>query len=379
MFNKMKKLLSILLLSACLGGCSMPGAAQETPSPTMQVVEASPTPTHTLTPEPTSTPTIAFTPTITPTVQPMIGIVKSPTNVRSRPAKAGDRIGGINYLNQVKVLGRNERANWFWIEFPESPTGKGWVVANAIELKGEIGMLAIIAIPGKDYDHPVILPPIIHTVVGQPLPLNEPPAGAVRAIVKQDLFVRVGPGTGYLTLGILSSGSVLTLTGRSEDGKWAQIDYPSGLEGRAWVASDLIEVKDDAAGLSVYNNLATPVSAASNTQQTNSTVDVTATETGQMSPTATPPLPTPSPSGPLGIVTTQINVRTGPASSYQSLGLLKPNDSVVITGRTLSGLWYQIEYATGADGHAWVAAEYIRVNGDLSQLPYFSNDGKPLK
>jgi uncharacterized protein YraI len=383
MHKKLHLFLIFLFLPGLVGGCSLPGANLATVTPTVQTVAAPPSATLTFTPESTQTPTATLPPTVMPTIQPFIGVVKTPTNVRSRPAKGGDRLGGLNYHTQIKVIGRNANALtiWYWIVFPESPTGTGWVTAKAIDLKGEVGLLPVIIFPGDDYSNPIALPPIIHTVVGQPLPLNDPPSGAVRAVVAQDLLVRVGPGVGYLILGILPRGSILTLTGRSDDKGWVQIAYPSGLDGFAWVSADLIEVKDDASNLPRYNNLATPISSNADNGQASPAPQATATvESGlSPSPTSTVPPPTPSPAGPVGTVTTQINVRTGPASSFQSLGLLNPNDVVILTGRTLNGVWYQIEYASGPDGHAWVAAEYIQVNGDVSQLPYFDNEGKPLK
>ena len=86
-----------------------------------------------------------------------------------------------------------------------------------------------------------------------------------------------------------------------------------------------------------------------------------------------------APMGMLGLVTAPLNVRTGPAQHYPSIGMLNPDDLVKLTGRALGNLWYQIEYAEGPDGRAWVASGFVNfVNGDPFDLPRFDNQGRPI-
>jgi uncharacterized protein YgiM (DUF1202 family) len=49
----------------------------------------------------------------------------------------------------------------------------------------------------------------------------------------------------------------------------------------------------------------------------------------------------------IGYVTTSLNVRTGPSTSYDRLGSLNPAEAVNITGECSNG-WFQIEY----NGHS---------------------------
>ena len=52
-------------------------------------------------------------------------------------------------------------------------------------------------------------------------------------------------------------------------------------------------------------------------------------------------------SGVSGLVIQKINVRNGPAATFESLGVLNPNDVVFITGKDPSGAWIQIGCKAG--------------------------------
>jgi uncharacterized protein YraI len=191
----------------------------------------------------------------------------------------------------------------------------------------------------------------------------------------QLLNVRIGPGLGYLSLGTLPGGTLMSMTGRLEDNSWFQIEYPSGLNGRAWVSGELVRLDVGAKKLPIYNLLATPITEAPPQPEGASATP----EAGSNNPpTETPLPPSATPSLPNGTVTAQINIRTGPASSFDSLGLLNPGDRVLITGRTLNGNWLQIEYSSGPAGRGWVAAAYITLNSDISKVPVFDNQGTPI-
>jgi uncharacterized protein YraI len=373
-----KTYIFILCLSFLLAGCNLPtnnpASATETVSPApsaTQTLPASPTPSPTI----TETPTITPTPTVMATIQPMTGILINNTNIRARPSKGGsERLGGLFYNQGVKVIGRNDRANWYWIVYAEAPSGTAWILASAVDLQGEIGLLPIVIFP-EDPDKPVAVPPLLPLSTGAALPLNPPGPEARTGVAVQLLNVRVGPGTGYLSLGTIPIGTIMSFTGRVDDNSWYQIEYPSGLEGRAWISGDLVKLEFGPKLLPIYNFLATPVTEAPPQPEEPQTTPeggtpVAATET-PIPPSATPNLPS-------GIVTAQINVRSGPASLFESLGLLDANSRVIITGKTLNGNWLQIEYASAPGGRGWVAAAYVTLNSDISKLPYFDNQGTPM-
>jgi TolB protein len=108
-------------------------------------------------------------------------------------------------------------------------------------------------------------------------------------------------------------------------------------------------------------------------------------QTGAVAPTATPPVlptatltsvPTATPFPPPTATSTQalpqavvregpLNVRTGPGTSYPGLGQLEAGTTVAITGQNEEGTWWQIDYESGAEGAAWVSAEYIQTSADV--------------
>ena len=366
------------VFSTLLAGCTLPGAS--TPTSTVTTTPGATatltlTPSETPTPLPTETPSITPTPSTMPTIQPVIGVLLNNTNIRAKPSKGGsERLGGLFYNQSVKVIGRNDRANWLWIVYPDAPGGTAWILASAIDLQGELGTLPIVIYP-EGSDTPLALPPLLPLTTGQPLPVNPPASGAQTGTALQLLNVRVGPGLGYLSLGTIPGGTVLSMTGRVEDNSWFQFEYPSGLDGRAWISGDLVKLDDGPKKLPLFNFLATPFTEVP--PQPEAPVATTDGETAAP-PTETPIPPSATPDLPNGTVTAQINVRIGPAQSYDAVGMLNPNDRVVITGQTLSGLWFQIEYASGPDGRGWVAASYIKLNSDITKVPYFDNQGIPI-
>ncbi|GAB4487519.1 MAG: hypothetical protein OHK0031_11540 [Anaerolineales bacterium] len=306
-----------------------------------------------------------------PTIEPVIGVVTAPTNVRNYPSKGiGDRLGGLLYNQRVNVIARNDRANWLYILFPESPSGAGWVTVKAIQLQGDLTRLPI-ALYASPQGAPTLYPPVLFDAPAAPLPINTPAPG-VRTLRVNDLaYVRVCPSVGCMTLATLPGGTLLTVTGQADEKTWLQFDYPSGPNGRAWIAASLVTILDGLGGAPEFDllgRLLTPTPEAPISAET------VPPPTNSPGPESSPGASA-TPSAPTGIVTAQINVRSGPASSFDSLGLLNTNETVILTGQTLNGLWYQIQYSGGV---GWAASGYIKLNSDISALPYFDNQGNPL-
>jgi uncharacterized protein YraI len=362
-------LLLLALLSACSPASTPEPITTASPIPSPLPSWTPPPPRLTFTPTLTPIPTLTVAPSPVPTLKPVSGVVRSPSNVRSGPGKGGNsRLGGVFFNQKVQVLGRNDAANWLYIVFADSPTGTGWVLGGAVTLKVDLGQLPIYIYPNGS-DKPVMLPPLLYALTGTPLPLNPPPAGAKTATVLQMINVRTGPSVGFLTLGVLRPGAVVTLTGRIKDNYWAQIDYPSGLEGRAWISTDHIKLADGYGGLPFFNLLGTPVPA-------NAVVE----SSPMPSPTrdsGTPPTPTET-IGATGHAKVDVNVRGGPAQSFPLLGTLDAKELVLLTGRNLIGNWLQIEFPSGTRSRGWVATDYIDYSGvDLNKLPFYDNQGTP--
>lgn len=88
-------------------------------------------------------------------------------------------------------------------------------------------------------------------------------------------------------------------------------------------------------------------------------------------PTVSIPTVTGSPVGPVVTVRTdidqdQINVRAGPSTNYDVVGVLIIGQVVPAHGRSAGGDWVQIEYPGVAGGIAWVYSPLVNISGNLS-------------
>ena len=375
--NRIRFFVVVILLSL-LSGCGSAGLSDMTSTPPpSDTPPPLPTSSPTNTPEPTLTftPEPTLPPTIMPTIEPMTANAKTSVTFRSEPRKGADNVGGVYGNQAVKVIARNIQATWFYVIAPDAPGGMAWVLASAFVLQGDLTTLPIATFP-EGSTTPLILPPLIHTIAGEPLPLNPAAPGAKTATVTQLAKVRVGPTLGHMEMGLLQPGTVVELTGRIEGNGWLQIAYPSGPDGRGWVLKELVKFEGEYAGLPFYNLLATPVDEGGDGSVEQPAA--TAPPSTEVTPIEAPISATPAENKPYGLTLAQINVRSGPASSFDSYGLIEVNEQVNILGQTLNGLWYQIEYPSASTGVAWVSSQYIRLMSDIRDLPYFNNDGSPL-
>jgi PKD repeat protein len=82
-----------------------------------------------------------------------------------------------------------------------------------------------------------------------------------------------------------------------------------------------------------------------------------------VSPTPAQPTPTPQPpaqGAPQATVNASgLNVRTGPGTNYDIVGVLLNGQKVEITGRNADATWYQIRFSGSPAGVGWVAAAYV--------------------
>jgi uncharacterized protein YraI len=84
-----------------------------------------------------------------------------------------------------------------------------------------------------------------------------------------------------------------------------------------------------------------------------------------------------NPNGPLAVIQQQLNVRSGPGTSFNSLGTLNPQDIVSLTGKDSNGAWLQIEYSAGPDGRGWINAAFARSQG-VENLPIVADSGQVI-
>ena len=96
----------------------------------------------------------------------------------------------------------------------------------------------------------------------------------------------------------------------------------------------------------------------------------TSTPTPSPSPTNTLTLtPTPTQASPMLDVTANTHCRTGPGSTYVSLGvLLVGEEAEVLAQSTVENYWY-IQLPDKPDQPCWLSGEYARIEGDTNLLP----------
>ena len=180
---------------------------------------------------------------------------------------------------------------------------------------------------------PATLPP---TLTATLLPPTATPAPLlIEGTLTIKVNVRSGPGTTYASLGQLGARQKVQIISRDSSSSWYQILYPSAPQGHGWVAALYVTVP---AGTQV------PLDA------------------------------TPTPAGPTGRIIQRLNVRSGPGTSFNSLGMLDPGQVVSLTGKNTTASWFQIDFPAGPGGRAWVTAQYIQTDATAS-LPVLDDYG----
>jgi len=164
----------------------------------------------------------------------------------------------------------------------------------------------------------------------------------VQGTTRTQINVRGGPGSNFPSLGLLATGQEVHIVLKDPGGGWYEILYPGGPTGTGWISADYVQVDHPEA-------IPTPP---------------------QSTTTATP-------NGVAGLVTQKLNVRSGPAASYEMLGTLSPQTSILLTGKNEAATWLQIVYPAAQGGHAWVSAAYVQVQ-DITALPVLDAYGKPV-
>lgn len=160
---------------------------------------------------------------------------------------------------------------------------------------------------------------------------GEPTISPIEGTTTTEVNVRAEPSTIGANLGVVLSFSKVQIIGKEQFGKWYQILYSGSPDGKGWVAVAYVQM-----------NAAVEIPV----------VEIESGSGYEMS----------------GLVTQGINVRSGPGTTYDSLGTLIPNDIAAITGKDTSSKWIQIKFPNSPDGIGWVALEFLQVN-NLDSVP----------
>jgi uncharacterized protein YgiM (DUF1202 family) len=283
------------------------------------------------------------------------------TNVRSGPATTFDLVGRLAAGETVTVIGRLESSDWWQIEFEVSPDGKGWVAAEVVDFVGDVSTVPVVEAPAPPPAEatPTATGGEVETPVAPEVGTDEPEAdtqsaetGATIQVPAGGVNVRRGPDLTFELLGRLEEDATVVVVAKNEAGDWWQIEYEAAEDGLGWVAAAVVDFTGNSSDVPV---------ASDNSQ---------ATETPVL--TLTPTL-TPTPAGPVGTIQVQdaINVRAEPSVDGMVLGGLFPGQTADVLAISEDGDWWQIDFPESPDQPAWVAAEFVRFEGDEARVPIF--------
>ncbi|HEU0294914.1 MAG TPA: SH3 domain-containing protein [Anaerolineales bacterium] len=176
-----------------------------------------------------------------------------------------------------------------------------------------------------------------------------PTVTPVEGITSTQLNVRAEPSTASAVLGVIPANAKVQIVGMDPGESWWQILYPDAgqaNEGKGWVTAQYV---------TTVGRPEVPVIGAAGSNLGN--------------PNAAPAA--------LAIIQQQLNVRSGPGTSFNSLGTLNPQDVVALTGKDANGAWLQIEYSTGPDGRGWINAAFAQAQG-VERLPIVTDAGQVI-
>lgn len=123
----------------------------------------------------------------------------------------------------------------------------------------------------------------------------------------------------------------------------------------------------------------TPTDTSTSTPTLLPTYTPTPPSTDTPTPAATPtPTPTLTPTAEAVVLANELNLRTGPGTVYNVIGVLHQGDTLDIQGRIPSNEWIQVE-PVSLDALGWVAAQpnLVLINTDMGALPILTPSPPP--
>jgi len=240
---------------------------------------------------------IALTPTPA-AAETRLQITSDTVNVRSGPSTIYDKLTTANKGDTFRVL--QASSGWYQIELKDNSIG--WIIADYVKISTDSTLPSTVTLA----------------------------AGTVN--------IRSGPDTTYDKIGTMNAGDKLTVSG--ESGYWYVVSYNSN---KGYVAKWLVKA-----------NFST-TSSTTGTGTSNSTPTNTNTGTSTGATTTTTTVTLPAAYQKAKVNTNNLNLRSGPDTTYDKVTQLALGTEVSIYER--QGSWYSVLAATGQKG--WVYAEYV--------------------
>ncbi len=271
-------------------------------------------------PLPVATPTAApSTPppeeTPAPAATPVVARVNADANLRAGPGTEYERVGGVRFNEEVRVVGKTPDGQWYLLD-----TG-AWLFSALID---------------EPLDVPVVRPE------AQPTPAETPSEATPAPVTNTVANLRAGPGTEFEVVETVPAGTPVTVVGRNPAGDWLR------LEDGSWIFANLVDnVPED---LPVVEP-GEPVEAATPTPEATATVEATPTPEEEVAPT---PAETP-------VTRVESNLRSGPGLDFPVVRVVPAGTPLTLVGRNEEGDWLRLEDGT------WIA--FILVDNVPENLP----------
>ncbi len=183
----------------------------------------------------------------------------------------------------------------------------------------------------------------------------------------------------------LTAGTIINVTGRSEDSGWLTAYTNDGVAG--WLEASRVTLYGGEGLAVVQPGLSAEeitsgqaaVPSPTPTEMISETVAATVAPTLEATATPVPPTPTAAmaaaPVAPAdGSVTAVVRsvglyVRAGPGTDYAVVGTVLQGDQLSVMGRNAAISWVQIVSDKAPEGYGWVGAGLVDFSGDVKSVP----------
>ncbi|MEM9952310.1 MAG: SH3 domain-containing protein [Chloroflexota bacterium] len=175
--------------------------------------------------------------------------------------------------------------------------------------------------------------------------------------VETEVWLRVGAGTEWRRVDVLAVGTVVNIDGRDSTGLWVRGITQDGQVG--WIASRYLAVGSDAIfSLPVIAREAPlTVGAPGGGAPAEAPANTGVTVVGGVPTTAT----------------ANVNMRSGPSTEYQRVGLAGFNETITLDGRDGTLTWVRGVNSSGTIG--WISADFIALGyNEIATLPIVGVD-----
>lgn len=191
--------------------------------------------------------------------------------------------------------------------------------------------------------------------------------------------LRPDPSINQSPIGEIQNGTSYPVVGRSEFYPWVLLGDPQTSAPLGWVFQDVVTITGDlntvpfstvVVGVDTSVPAPMPTATAAAVQPTPA-----ATEDFELAGVAISALATSTPSLPSGIVGRvrgEVNIRFGPGIDYPRIGVAREGDAFEVTAYHSVVPWVQIRYDAVAGGSGWVAIDLLDIEGNIYTLPSVS-------